>query len=1102
LQIQRPIRRVASQGENIPLLQANKGNPNLDLGSLLRELDQERAMNNFRGFRLLPLGVFMLSTSLLLPAALINHSDAAEASIVLGYQGPLTGPEAQIGIDQLNGVQYAVDVFNKKFEGKIKVTLKTIDDQGDPTVAGPVAQATARDSNLLGIVGPAYSGATIASLPFYKPAGIPLISPSASRITLTDPSQASSGFPIFHRLALTDKTQGPALYKAATAGVTNAKTFIVNDGDPYAVSLLQYMKDAGAIFVGQDTVASNATDWSPVVAKVKASGANVVIYLGYSPQASVFFKQIRDSGFAGILAAPDGALTSELVTQNSASVINGVRITSSTVPVGYISPRLDLEFRSKFGRTAGTYSLESLDAANIMLYCVAKGARSRSQMSNCIDAYSGLSLSGRVLSFDAQGELRNPEWYEFWAQKDAIGTFPFNLMSKVNRYADLTATHDAFPWSSISVSPQEPILYWSCKTGNCEIYSISEDGLTEKNLTRNVYSDREPSWSPDGKQVAFVSERDQTTQIYVMNADGSNQTRITSSNTEKWGPSWSPDGKEIAFSTRKNNIFQVTSINLSSKTERDITKNLAPSTSWEPEGYPKWSPDGSKIVFWQHDNGDKGKPSEIYVINADGSNLKQLTNYSAVSYFPSWSPDGSKLSFTVNGFGTISLYTMNSDGSNKLRVPQDDVRKFRSSWSSDGKKIIYDGESGAPYGNNLYIYNLENNTIKKITNISGSSGANGPNWFNDLSNVVLVAPTPTPTPTPSSSISNACSAANSIGTASLTRVSDLVVQVDAVVTACSYEIVVVSDTGETYRTGIININRIGQISVKEQFINAKCDTGYSFYTNAWTEQNGNGTINRTPSNRMLSATCAPSSVVKPSTPTFSSVNFSGNTININVNIGSSASSRPDKVYLVAPKLGVNSSTPLEGKISGSTASWSLPLTNILSGVSIPLEIVGEKNGVASEPLIGSYTKPAASITAVPPAPTNYSSRIVGTSAIITIQVSEKESSRASSAHLYSSALGIKKNPGLQGDVVGTKALIEVPIKASMAGKKYPLTIYLKNSKGESKPLNATLTIPKAPKAPTLPTTQPKPTVPKAVICSFGSQTRTFEDDCPPGWEKR
>jgi len=247
-------------------------------------------------------------------------------------------------------------------------------------------------------------------------------------------------------------------------------------------------------------------------------------------------------------------------------------------------------------------------------------------------------------------------------------------------------------------------------------------------------------------------------------------------------------------------------------------------------------------------------------------------------------------------------------------------------------------------------------------------------------------------------------------------------------------------------------------------------------------------------------------LTKPTTPTFSGVNFVGNKINVNVNIGSTSSSRPDKVYLVAPKLGINPSTPVEGKISGSTASWSLPLGNLLSGVAIPLEIVGEKNGVKSEPLTGSYITPAVSITAVPPAPTNYSSRIVGSSAIISIQVSAKESSRAASAHLYSSALGIKKNPGLQGDVVGTKALIEVPIKASMAGKKYPLTIYLKNSKGESTPLNATLTIPKAPKAPTLPTALPKPVVPKVplktVICSFGNQTRAFEgDDCPPGWGK-
>jgi len=765
---------------------------------------------------------FLLVSALSLPSISSSKSIAAEDSVVLGYQGPLTGGEAQVGISQLQGVRYAIDVFNQKFNGRIKVTLKELDDQGDPAKAGPVAEFASKDDNLLGIVGAAYSGATVASLVFYKPSGIPLISPSASRIPLTDPVDTSFGFPVFHRLALTDKTQGPALSKIATAGVASPRVFVVDDQTIYSVGLGNYVKrsiPAGQL-AGFDSISDKTTNWSATISKIKTAGANVVIYTGYFEQAAPFFKQLRDSGYKGILAGGDGVLSPTFVTLAPAVVLDDVRITSPTLPIGYISPSLDMEFRRKFGSEPGVYSLESLEAANILLFCIAKGSRTRSQMLSCIDGYSGLSLTGRVLSFDDFGDIRNPEWYEFWVKKDSISTFPFILMSKIIPYSDLASTHDAFPWAGLAL-----------------------------------------------------------------------------------------------------------------------------------------------------------------------------------------------------------------------------------------------------------------NTTAK--------------------------PTPTATPVASQAPSTSCSSANSIGTAGLSRVSDLVVQVDAIITACSYEIVVVSDTGETFRTGVININQTGQVNVREQFINASCVTGYSFYTNAWTQQNGQGNLSRTPSNRMLSATCAPSSIVKPSTPTFSGVNFVGNKIDINVNLGSSASSRPDKVYLVAPKLGVNSSTPLEGKISGSTASWSLPLGKLLNGVAIPLEIVGEKNGVRSEPLTGSYTAPAASLTSVPPAPTNYTSRIVGSSAIVSIQVSAQENSRAASAHLYSSALGIKKNPGLQGDVLGNKALIEIPIKASMAGKKYPLTIYLKNSKGESKPLNATLTIPRAPKAPTVPTVLPKPSVPKTVICTRLNQTRTFEgNECPRGWKKR
>ena len=409
----------------------------------MSSLKWSRESNRLRLF------ILLLTSSVILSLMSVPGSSAAEETVTLGYQGPLTGPEAEIGIDQLNGVKYAVDIFNQKFEGKIKVTLKSIDDQGDPSVAGPVAEVASKDNNLLGIVGPAYSGATLASLTFYKSAGIPLISPSATRIALTDPTQGSLGFPIFHRLAMTDKTQGPALYKIATSGVTGARTFVVDDGSAYTVGLLQYMKDSGALFVGQESVSDNRTDWTSVITKVKSSRADVVIYLGYFNQASTFFKQVRESGYTGILAAPDGALVTELVTQNSASVINGVRVTSSTVPVGYISPSLDMEFRRKFGRAAGTFSLESLDAANVMLFCVAKGVRTRSQMLECIDGYSANSLSGKSISFDSQGDLRNSDWYEFRALKEAIGTFPFDLISKVNRYTSLNATHDAFPWTSL-----------------------------------------------------------------------------------------------------------------------------------------------------------------------------------------------------------------------------------------------------------------------------------------------------------------------------------------------------------------------------------------------------------------------------------------------------------------------------------------------------------------------------------------------------------------------------------------------------------------------------------------------------------------------------
>jgi len=248
---------------------------------------------------------------------------------------------------------------------------------------------------------------------------------------------------------------------------------------------------------------------------------------------------------------------------------------------------------------------------------------------------------------------------------------------------------------------------------------------------------------------------------------------------------------------------------------------------------------------------------------------------------------------------------------------------------------------------------------------------------------------------------------------------------------------------------------------------------------------------------------------KPATPSFSGVNFSGNKINIDINLGSGSSNRPDKVYLVAPKLGILATNPMPGKINGGNASWSIDFDKLLGGTAIPLQIVAERDGVASDPLIGTYQAPSISevvaTKSVPGAPRNLKSRIVGDSALLTVDAPIKTGSLATGVRLISSSLGITKAKSLKGEIVGDKGFIEVPIRQSMLGKKYPIVIYFVNSKGESKPLNGTIAIPSPTRVPSVPTTiasVPR-TPPKTVICTRANQTRAFEGEaCPPGWEKR
>jgi branched-chain amino acid transport system substrate-binding protein len=334
-------------------------------------------------------------------------ASAATKTYTIAYQGPLSGGEASTGTDEQNAVKYAAKVFMKK-NPTIKIKIVSVDDQGDPAVASTVAPGVGTNKSILGVVGPAYSGATIASLPYYKAGSLVMISPSATRVSITDPTSPDFGGPVFHRVVGKDDLQGPALAKYATKGVTNAKVFIFDDQSSYAVPLAGFVtgglkKVAGASVVGTDSVPNTTTDFSPTIAKIKTSDANVVIYTGYYSQAAVFIKQLRDSGSKAIFAGGDGVFNQEFPKLAGASA-EGSRVTGVGGLSG-ISAALEADYKKQMGVSSGVYSVESFDAANILLSGIKAGKTTRAAMLKYVKAYSGKSVSGNTIKFDANGDI-------------------------------------------------------------------------------------------------------------------------------------------------------------------------------------------------------------------------------------------------------------------------------------------------------------------------------------------------------------------------------------------------------------------------------------------------------------------------------------------------------------------------------------------------------------------------------------------------------------------------------------------------------------------------------------------------------------------------
>ena len=378
-------------------------------------------------FRFGKTAALVASSALVLMAVpAIGFASASTASAkpvyVIGYEGPLSNGNAQLGINMKWGVELAIQQANAS--GKLPFTLQAAwyDDQGSSTLSPAQAQAAVANGKLVAVVGPAFSGATKAAEPFYANAGIATVSPSATAAALATGISNNN----FMRVVYGDDVQGSADAKFLVKTHSAHKVLVIDDGSFYgsglsAVVATSAKADGASVSTNSLPETSScggvasATEYSAAATQIKTSNPSAVFYGGYYCDFGLLLSALATAGYTGTVMSGDGSESSSLITATTPnSAANNVYLSAAGGGSGgNFTGKLETAFlkvSNGVTSSAALYAPQAYDATNVIIAAMVKAKLSGSLEIKRIairDALHTITYKGitGTIAFQSDGNL-------------------------------------------------------------------------------------------------------------------------------------------------------------------------------------------------------------------------------------------------------------------------------------------------------------------------------------------------------------------------------------------------------------------------------------------------------------------------------------------------------------------------------------------------------------------------------------------------------------------------------------------------------------------------------------------------------------------------